>query len=69
MSEEQKQITEEYMENWEAIFEAKKTRFGAKNMRIDTIVKAVLVAFFILGASWMLSVVLFGTTTNFLGMV
>ena len=36
---------------------------------IDTIVNAVLVAFLILGVSWVLAVVMFGVTTNFMGMV
>lgn len=36
---------------------------------IDTIVNAVLVAFIILGVSWVLAVVMFGVTTNFMGMV
>ena len=36
---------------------------------IDTSVNAVLVAFLILGVSWVLAVVMFGVTTNFMGMV
>ena len=36
---------------------------------VDTITIAVLVAFLILGFSWLLSIVVSGVITNFLGMV
>ena len=36
---------------------------------VDTVAIAVLVAFLILGLSWLLSIVVGGVITNFLGMV
>ncbi len=36
---------------------------------VDTVAIAVLVAFLILGLSWLLSIVVSGAITNFLGMV